>query len=324
LGRTYLKVPDYEVAESYFLRSSVISQEIGSVSNEMTAYQFLAETFEITGNYKQALVYHKKYDEIKDTIFNIRTHKQLANYRIRYETEKKVNENKLLKKDLLIKTRRQIALNIIGGFMLVSSILLVLFLRLKSRTIRQNRMLYEQDKKMSVLELEKNKLENQHLEDKVFAEKQLNRLQKEKHEAEIQLKNKELVSSTLQLVNKNEVLSEIKEKVNRYNSAIPENAYKDLTELINQNTDFDQNWKRFRLEFDKSNPGFFDRLRNQYPDFSEQFIRLSALLRIDLTTNEIAQLMNVSVAAVNKNRQRLRKKLNLEPKADLSDFMKSI
>jgi len=78
------------------------------------------------------------------------------------------------------------------------------------------------------------------------------------------------------------------------------------------------------MEFEKLNPGFFDRIRNLYPDFSEQFIRLSAFLRIELSTKEIAQLMNVSVAAVNKNRQRLRKKLNLEAEADLKAFMESI
>jgi tetratricopeptide (TPR) repeat protein len=324
LGRIYLKIPNNSIAENYFLKSALISREIKSLSNEMTAYKLLAETFEKSGNYKQALVYHRKFDEINDTIFNEKTHKQLANYRIRYETEKQVNENELLRKDLQIRTRRQRAYAMIGLLMLISTILLILLLRLKSRTIKQNRILYEQDVKLANLQLEKQTIENQHLEDKIFAEKQLNRLQHEKHDAEIKLKNKELVSSTLQLVNKNEVLSEIKEKVNRYNSAIPENAYKDVIMLINQNTDFDQNWKRFSIEFEESNPGFFDRIRYNYPDFSEQFIRLSALLRLDLTTNEIAQLMNVSVAAVNKNRQRLRKKLNLEPEADLSAFMKSL
>lgn len=324
LGSIYINTAKYELAENYLKQSISIAHEIGSITNEMVAYEMLAKVYEKREDFKQSNFYHRKYDALKDTIFNALKHKQLANYRIRYETEKKERENQMLKKDILIKKRAQRTLIIIGGFVLMSAVLLFFLLRLKSRTLKQDRKLFEKDKKFSNLELEKKEIERDYLQDKVFAEQQLNRLQQDKHTAEIQLKNRELVSSTLQLINKNEVLAEIKNKFKLHNSEIPEIAYKDIIQLVNQNTDFDQNWKSFSVEFEKINPGFFDRIRNSYPDFSEQFIRLSAFLRIDLSTKEIAQLMNVSVAAVNKSRQRLRKKLNLEAEADLTVFMKSV
>jgi len=317
LGAIYFKNANYQLAEQYLLESLSISKKIGSLADEMSAYRTLIKVYENSGDLQKAIDTHLYYDYLKDSIFNSENHKQLANYRIKYETAKKEKENEILIKDIFIKKRTQRTLIIIGGFLLISVILLFFLSRLKLKT-------FKQDKKLSTLELEKREIEKQHLEDKVFAEKQLNRLQREKYEAEIQLKNRELVSSTLQLVNKNEVLTEIKNKIRHNNSVIPENAYNDLIQLLNQNTDFDQNWKKFRTEFEKINPGFFDRIRHQYPDFSEQFVRLSAFLRIELTTKEIAQLMNVSVAAVNKNRQRLRKKLDLELEADLSTFLKSI
>ncbi len=324
LGNNFFESGDYLTAVDYYDQSIRVFRDVRSRSNEMAAYYKLAELYEKTGNFEQAGLNYRKYNALKDSIFNAQKHQQLANYRIRYETAKKERENQLLKKDILIKKRAQRTLMIIGALMLMSTILLIFLLRLKSKTIKQNRKLFEQEKKLAELELEKNNVEKKHLQDKVFAEQQLNRLQKEKFEAELQLKNKELVSSTLQLVNKNEVMSEIKKKINQYDFAIQENAYKDLIQLVNQNTDFDQNWKKISLEFEKTNPGFFDRIKGAYPDFSEQFIRLSAFLRMELSTKEIAQLMNVSVAAVNKNRQRLRKKLNLEPEADLTSFMKTI
>ncbi len=324
LGNIYLEIANYQLAENYLNRSILISHEVGSIANEMASYNMLAEVYEKKGDLRKAMDYHRKFDDLKDTIFNTQTHKQLANYRIRYETEKKERENQILKKDILLEQRAQRNLIIVASFILMITILLFYLLRLKSRTIKQNKRLYDQDKMLSKLELEKKEIEKDHLQDKVFAEQHMNRLQGEKHETEIQLKNRELVSSTLQLVNKNKVLAQIKNKIKFHNSAIQENVYTDLTNLINQNTDFDQNWKQFRVEFEKLNPGFFDRIRNKYPDFSEQFIRLSAFLRIELSTKEIAQLMNVSVAAVNKNRQRLRKRINIEANTDLSDFMKSI
>jgi DNA-binding CsgD family transcriptional regulator len=71
-------------------------------------------------------------------------------------------------------------------------------------------------------------------------------------------------------------------------------------------------------------PGFFDRLHNNFPQLTENDIRTSAYLRISLSSREIAGLMNVTLDATNKSRQRLRKKLDLKPEADLTDFLKSI
>ncbi|MEZ5195946.1 MAG: tetratricopeptide repeat protein [Bacteroidales bacterium] len=214
LGANYFEIGNYPLAENYFKRSISISQEIGSIANEMAAYRVLSKVYEEKGDFRKAILYHHKYDDLKDTIFNSKVHKQLANYRIRYETEKKENENQLLKKNLLIKKRTQRTLIIIGALMLMSSVLLFFLLRLRSRTHKQDRKLFEKDKRLSSLELEKKELEKQHLQDNVFAEQQVNRLQREKYEAEIQLKNQELIGSTLQLVNKNEILTTLKSKIN--------------------------------------------------------------------------------------------------------------
>ena len=324
LGTFHMKNGNYLLAKIYFEKSIGVSRDILSVANEMKSYEKLSELMERMKKYVAALHYHKKYDSLKETIFTIQTHEQLANYRIRYETEKKERENLLLKQDILNKEQTQRALIIIGVMMFVTAVLLFYLLRLKNRTIKQNRKLHEQDKRLSILDLEKKEIEKQQLQERVFAEKQVNRLQREKYETELNLKNRELVNSILQLVNKNEVLSEIKHRIKSHDASISTEAYQDLLQLVNQNTDFDQNWKKFRVEFEKLHPGFLDRIKNAHPEFSDPFIRLSAFLRIDLSSREIARLMNVSVAAVNKNRQRLRKRLNLEAEADLGAFMKRI
>jgi len=324
LGMDFMRTENQALSKKYLERSINLSREIGSIANEMKSYERLAELYQKMNNPAKAFEYYLKYDRLKDTIFNIRTHNQLANYRIRYETEKKERENQILKHDIQNKKRTQRALIIIGTLMFISILLLFFLLRLKNRTLKQDRKLYEQEKRLSSLELEKTEMEKRQLNERVFAEKQVSRLQQEKFKTEMAMKNRELVNSTIQLVNKNEVLTEIREKIKLHTTEMPQEAYNELLHLVNHNTDFDQNWKKFKVEFEKLNPGFFDRIKNNYPDFSEPFVRLSALLRIDLSTREIAQLMNVSVAAVNKNRQRLRKKLNLEPEADLVAYMKSI
>jgi predicted DNA-binding protein YlxM (UPF0122 family) len=159
------------------------------------------------------------------------------------------------------------------------------------------------------------------LEDRIFAEKQINRLENEKHLAEIQYKNVELANSTICLVNKNEILSEIKDKLK---SNHKDETIHEVVQFINANTDIDQDWRKFRVTFAEVHDGFFDRLQSSFPQLTDHDVRISAYLRLNLSSREIAGLMNVTQEATNKSRQRLRKKLNLEPEADLREFLKSV
>ena len=163
--------------------------------------------------------------------------------------------------------------------------------------------------------------ENRMLEDRIFAEKQINRIQREKHHAEIEHKNAELANSTLCLVNKNEILSEIKDKLKSSQKA---DTFHEVVQFINANTDIDQGWHKFRITFNEVHPGFFDRVQSHFSHLTDNDVRISAYLRINLSSREIARLMNVTLDATNKSRQRLRKKLDLPPEADLTEFLKSI
>ena len=97
-----------------------------------------------------------------------------------------------------------------------------------------------------------------------------------------------------------------------------------MVQFINSNTDIDQDWLKFKTTFENVHPGFFDRLIRDFPQLTDHDVRLSSYLRINLSSREIAGLMNVSLDATNKSRQRLRKKLNLEAEADLTSFLASI
>ena len=97
-----------------------------------------------------------------------------------------------------------------------------------------------------------------------------------------------------------------------------------MVRFINSNTDMDQGWHKIKITFEDVYPGFFNRLQTAFPQLTEHDIRLSAYLCINLSSREIAGLMNVTLDAINKNRQRLRKKLNLEPETDLTAFLRSV
>lgn len=157
------------------------------------------------------------------------------------------------------------------------------------------------------------------------SEKEINRLQKEKLETEILHKNKELATSTMHIVTKNEFIGEIKSHLN---SIIRENQNKGVSKELNriikdidQNFTNDKDWEQFQIHFDQVHSDFSKRLQTTFPTLTPQEMKLCAYLRLNLSTKEIAQLMHISVRGVEISRYRLRKKLELDRQENLLEFI---
>ncbi|RUA28671.1 MAG: hypothetical protein DSY76_04170, partial [Bacteroidetes bacterium] len=69
---------------------------------------------------------------------------------------------------------------------------------------------------------------------------------------------------------------------------------------------------------------FYSALREKYPNLTPNEVRLSALIRLDLSSKEIASILNISSKSVEMNRYRLRKKMQLSSSVNLSEFIRSI
>lgn len=321
IGDIYKKERKWKDAEACYLESLHLSDSIGSLFQLSQNYKALSNLAEDQNDYESALRYYQLYTQTKDSVFNTEKHEQLANFEILYDTEKKEQTNILLKKDLEIKQRKQRLFIATTIGLTVFLLLLINLYQSTRKNLKQSKLLLEKEHELHEMERARREAEKQSLENRIFAEQQINRLEREKYHAEIEFKNSQLTNTTISLVNKNEILGEIRE---RLKTAQKHDGIHEIIQFINSNTDIDQDWKKFRIHYDEIHPGFFDRLRSAFPDVTDNDIRLSAYLRANLTSREISGLMNVSLDATNKSRQRLRKKLNLAPEADLTEFLLSI
>lgn len=154
---------------------------------------------------------------------------------------------------------------------------------------------------------------------------EISELQKEKYNAEIQFKNKELATATMHLVQKGELLNKLKERLNKMlnDTSEPEfkKSIKSTLRLINQNSRIDEDWERFSNNFDQVHVDFLKRLSAAYPHLTPKDQRMCTYLKMNLTTKEIVPLMNISVRGVEVGRYRLRKKLGLDSSVNLNEFM---
>ncbi len=150
-------------------------------------------------------------------------------------------------------------------------------------------------------------------------------IQHEKLEAEIHFKNQELASATMHLVQKGEILLTIQENLNlileKTASPVVKKEIQQLLNLLNFDAKLDEDWEQFAFHFDQVHVDFLKCLREQHPQLSANDHKLCAYLRMNLSTKEIAPLMNISVRGVEASRYRLRKKLDLPNDANLTDWI---
>lgn len=156
-------------------------------------------------------------------------------------------------------------------------------------------------------------------------EQQIMTLEKAKLESELTLKSKELAESTMTLIKKNELLVNIKEEVTSHKEALgnqyPNKYYDKLIRLLDENLTSEDDWAIFQANFDRIHENFFRNLKTKYPELTSNDLRFCAYLRLNLTSKDIAHLMNISLKGVEVGRYRIRKKIGLPSTKSLTEFM---
>ncbi len=159
-------------------------------------------------------------------------------------------------------------------------------------------------------------------------EKEIERLKNDKLKIKILVKDKELVNNTLQIVKKNKILNGIIHKLKDIDiNSVDESAkiqFNKLNKIITKEANTDQSWKDLEKHIKNVHFEFLKRLKEKYPAVSPRELDLSTYLLMNMSTKEIAEIMNISSGGVELARYRLRKKLALNKKENLVGFLMNI
>lgn len=151
--------------------------------------------------------------------------------------------------------------------------------------------------------------------------KERNRVQEEKSALakKLEEKSRKLIAYTTERIRQNEALEQIRKEVafENGNSAL-------LKKRIQSLKDPGTNWETFKLYFENIHPDFFRILSEQYPDLNANEERLCAFIKMGMTTKEIASLQGVTTRAVDKARERLKKKMKLDQDTSVSEAVRAI
>ena len=137
----------------------------------------------------------------------------------------------------------------------------------------------------------------------------------------IENKNRELAISTMSMIKKNTLLGSIKSqllKVKEVSELL--RVVKDIDKNLNNNDD----WNFFEEAFNNADQDFLKKIKDIHPNLTPNDLRLCAYLRLNLSSKEIASLLNISSKSVEIKRYRLRKRMNLKHETNLISYILSV
>jgi tetratricopeptide (TPR) repeat protein len=143
---------------------------------------------------------------------------------------------------------------------------------------------------------------------------------------EIELKNIQLENFTRKMVEKSELVEELRAQLDQFKSeiVIPRERIENVSQILNSSILTEDDWEEFKSLFNQVNPSFFAELKLKHPSLTQAEIRLAALIKLNLSTKEMANMLGISADSANKARYRLRKKLYLLPEQELKDVIENV
>ena len=186
---------------------------------------------------------------------------------------------------------------------------------------RWNKMKYIQKLELKEEEL---KYQRKILEIELKAERELNFQEYEKHilELELQSKSSEVAVKSLSIAKQIEMIENIQQILDTDTDL---NKIKsEIKKAIKINSINKNEWEAFETNLNQIHNEFIINLSKKYPSLTHRDIKLCIYLLMNLSSKEIAPLMNISIRGVELHRYRIRKKLNLVQDENLSKFLLTI
>ncbi|MCL7762949.1 hypothetical protein MPF19_05925 [Polaribacter sp. Z014] len=283
----YHKKKDLNEAKFYFEKFAKIKGDLGETTfYKSFLYSRYAEVLKELNLFALAYEYEKKSNDISNALLNPRNEKNKGFLTIKnYYKEELIKKREQLNiKNLELAKEKEALLNFRITLFIILFLVIILTLIVRQR------------------------IKNLKFEKKQQNSKEL-----------LDVKNKELTTNTLQLIEKEQVIKQLSDFIKEAN---PGNKSKIILKTIERSST--SLWDSFNRRFNQLNKGFYDRLQEKVPDLSRADRKLCALIKLNFSGKEMAHLLGISLGSVHVARHRLRKKMKLERHQNLTSFITSI
>jgi tetratricopeptide (TPR) repeat protein len=303
IGDSYRKLHQYPEALFYSRNAENLALMKEDNREISSAQRDLAKTYEMLGKYDSAFFYSEKARVSFASISNKDNNEQLNLLQTLYGVQQKDSAIKSLESERYIDRILISSIVIIGILLGLIGFTLISRQRLK---MVNERMLHQTQSKTMELSLNNQRLLQENLK------------------AELEVKSKELTSHSLHIIQKNQFLDKLKEKIGHLikdDKRDQKRELKQIISLINSNSNQDKNWEDFRIIFENVHDSFFEKLKLRSASLTATDLRFLALLKMNLSSSDIATMLGITQDSLRTTRYRVRKKLQLPEDDNLLSFI---
>jgi tetratricopeptide (TPR) repeat protein len=313
LGDIYRKTNFVRESLVYSHEALSLSKLLQEKYQESSACRDLSKAFQILGQYDSAFYYLELNRNLIQEIYSDDNNRQTAVIQALFETERKNAEINRLEGKRKLNATLTLAAFLVT---LLLGVLAALIIGRQKMRLKAQRAITEHQERVHIARQD---LMGMELQNKQLQERQL--------QQELEVKSNELSSHILHLIQKNEVLEEIKAglaEIIKDDKRDQKKQTRQLLQKINLSFSQDQYWEEFRLIFDKVHRSFFEKLHQAAPDLSATELRLLSLIKMNLSSGDISKLLGITPDSLRVTRYRVKKKLNLGQEESLTGYIQSL
>ncbi|SIS48602.1 hypothetical protein SAMN05421766_102288 [Zobellia uliginosa] len=297
----YKKTGQLKKAASYYHKALDISDQHKS-HMDFTPYihEKLAEIYKLSGNYKEGYNHLYKAKALTSVFFDGRSKNNISLMEIKNEYRlEKERQQEIIRQQRMEKLEQQDKILMLQRIILATSLIFVIVIGFVY--VKHIRSKHRAEKRL----IEKTKA-----------------LEMQKANELLETKNKELAASTLQLVEKEEFLKKLKTELQGEDGSVKISEINRVLKSISAGNA--NNWEEFKLRFTDVNKDFYKKLNSTYPNLSQTDQKICALIKLNLSSKDMARLLGISTKSVHTTRHRLRKKMGLQRSDNLEELIASL
>lgn len=310
LGDIARKTGDLEEGLRLSRKALDQSLELGSLSQQKSAWVDLSKTYALRGDFNEAYLILEKVRKLDEEIFTEETAKQISIQEAQYDLRIKNAQIQQLEKEASFQSQFRTLLVFL--LLLIVGIALLIFNRQKLK-IRTGKALVDQQAKTLQIK-----------ERLIATEKENINLLEARMSLEVESQSKALTAQTVHLLEKNQMLEEIRQKLKKALDVDVKDQKKRIRHLIKQidyNFSQDTDWEDFKSSFEKVHQDFFRSISKSGVELSPAEMKLASLIRMNLSSKEISATLGISLESLRISRYRLRKKLGLQKGESLQNYI---
>ncbi len=283
-------------AESLYHEANQIAQSLSDKIFEIKSLEALIEIKKQEGKFKDVSEMQAQLLSIQNNFYSLERAQIVKSLEVQFDVAEKNRQLALISKEKKVTQLTNSILFI--GIVVLIIIFGISYFFLKKINGRDKQLLKKNEELVAILEHQKI-------------------LKAQQFQNDIEHKESQLSAITLQMLQKNELLNEIKTNIEK---SVPIGEVQ-LLKMVNKHLNQKNSWNDFDTYFEGINKNFYIRLKQNYPEISTNDLKICALIKLNLSIKEMATILNISPDSVKTARYRLRKKLQVQTEDNLTDFI---